>query len=53
MGNANFHNLTTQREALMNQLNSKFKHLFSGSDFKDIAPFVFEEKFEVLAKKRL
>jgi len=50
MGNTNFHNLTTRREALMNQLNPKLEQLFSGSDFKDAAQFLYGEKFRVWPK---
>ena len=53
MGNANFHQSTARRQALLSQLNPKLKQLLSGNDFKDSAPFLFGENFGVLAKERL
>ena len=53
LGNANFHHSASRRQALMLQLNPKLKQLFSDADFKDAAPYLFEENFGTLAKERL
>ena len=53
MGYANYQHSMDRRHALMMQLNPKLKQLFSHKDFKDVAPFLFGEKFGALAKDRL
>ena len=53
VANANVHHSAARRQALMVQLNPKLKALFSGNNFKDVAPFLFGEKFGALAKERL
>jgi len=47
MGNTNTHHSAARRQTLMIQLDPKLKQLFYGDDFKDVAPFLFGEKFVV------
>ena len=53
LGNANAHNTTDRRKAILTQMNSRLKGLVRDSDFKDAAPMLFGEHFGNLAKERL
>ena len=51
MGNANYHHSTACRQALMLQLNPKWKQLLPNADFKDAAPYLLGENFGTMAKE--
>ena len=53
MGNANYHQSTEHRKALLQHLNPLLKQLIEESDFKDTPPMFFGENFGVLAKQRI